>query len=284
MKSNRGFTLVEVLIAAGVVGLMSIGILTIIISFAQNNSRAAAREDLADLNKVLQLLMMNDNLCNRALVSAGGGPVAFVPPQVDLGSVVNPNTLGTVNPVVRSGEVYGRLQIGQMTLVKSDGTDPPRQESLLLNDPGTLPPTGNPPAPVQRTYTIYKANLVVPTSSRTDSPTGPRQSFAPLVIPLFLYTISGSPDVVRCQLASATNQTCTSLGGTYDPIQARCVFPACNQTVIDAQVARGIPDYTCQTGSNCSPPVYYWGFQAQQGRPTLPICICANSCAPPSPY
>lgn len=284
MKKSPGFTLVEVMIASGVVGLMSIGILTIIISFAQNNSRAAAREDLNDLEKVLQLLLMNDNLCNRALTTAGGGPISFVPPQVDLASVVNPNTAGTTNPLVQSGQTYGRLQIGQMTLVKSDGADPPRQETLLLNDPGTLPATGNPPAPVERNYTIYKANLVVPASTRNESTTGPRMSFAPLIIPMLLYTITGNPTVVRCQLATATNQTCTSLGGTYDPVQARCVFPACNQTVINAQVARGIPDYTCQTGDDCSPPVYYWGFQAQQGRPTLPICVCANSCAPPGPY
>lgn len=277
------------MIAAGLVGLISIGILSVIVSFAKNNSRAAAREDIQDLNKVLQLLLMNDNLCDRAITALGNAPIDFVPPTTPVNAILDPGNPGT--PIVRSGDIYSRLQIGQITLERDpNDQDPPRQETLELNAPNALA-AGPVPAPVAQDYTIYRVNLVVPVTSRNASPTGPRDSYAPIMIPLRIYTLAGNTRVARCQISNATNQTCSSLGATYDPVQGRCVFPVCNQAIINSQVARGIPNYSCQNGANCSEPIFYWGFY-NENRPvnpntnlpnTIPVCICTNSCAP-QPY
>lgn len=274
MKRASGFTMIEVMIGSALVGLVSIGILTVIISFAKSNSRYAARQDLAELEKVVQLLLTNETICDRALTGGGGAPLDFVPPSIQVNAVSPP---GTTPPLIQSGQPYNRLQIGQMTLdeiVEDPPPAAPRVETISLTDAAGVI--------TAQTYQIYRANLMIPTRTRNQATNVAVDSFAPLTIPIRIYTLQGATRIVRCQLAIATNQTCSSLGATYDAAQGRCVFPACNQAVITAQIPRVGGDYSCQRGADCSPDIYFWGYQALvPNTPTMPVCICTNSCRTP---
>ncbi len=295
-QRSAGFTLVEAMVSAALVGLIAIGILTVIISFANNSARFTAREDFNDLGKILQLILSDDALCVQALRSVSNGPVAYTPNaarEVDVDRIINP---GASSALITSNSNYGaHLFIGQLKLIEDPGVAP-ITEDIALADKAT----GN---YVTKTYTSYRVTLRVPgRSTSADSVAAadnsiPRDNIAPLQIPLKVYVANGSNDIDRCMLASAANQTCIGLGGTYDTTVGRCVFPLCdrarqvadiNRWRSDADPTNDGNDYRCQgvddagnVNSNCTPPIYFWGFQAN-GAVTMPVCICSDSCSSPS--
>lgn len=295
--SAKGFTLVEAMVSSALVGLIAIGILTVIVSFAKNSARFTAREELDDLGRVIQLLVADDALCPQVLNGGAGTPLNYnpvtpgapTPPTQDLTSIGNPPNTVLITSNTRL-EKFPHLRFGQIRLLQDTGVTP-------LTETISLARKTDPTVFDEKVFTSYRVDLEIPAQLFNDAGDN-TLSMAPLRIPIKIYTTAPNNAIERCMLASSTNQTCISLGGTFDSTTGHCVFPKCDRARQDADMAarnadadpsnNGL-DYRCKgtdDGINprvgCTPPVYFWGFQAN-GTVTQPLCLCMDSCSPPPP-
>ncbi len=286
MKNRFGFTLIEVMVGTVLVSLISVGMLSLIMYYARSSVRSTARQDLSELNDLVKLTLSNDKQCTSALRELNA-PNGFTGGSVQLTRIFNgeppPATATIVRSVVNQND-FGRIRIESIEITNAVTTPPLSEVENLTFVDEIITPTHPAPTATNTLFTTYRTLLTVAISVANGDGSGAVETLAPLIFPVKLYTDSTGA-MKRCLLTVANNQTCTSLGGSYDHAAGLCVFPVCNSTVV-------LPQHQCPpapTGGTCNPaiPTYFWGHTTDpvSGETTL-VCLCTNSCvaASATPY
>src|SRR4051812_5726471 len=79
-RSNRGFTLMEVMIAIGVLSLVAVMIMTLISQMGTRATFHSSKADYDNIFRAAQLLVLNDTTCKFALKRDAAGTPAFFKP------------------------------------------------------------------------------------------------------------------------------------------------------------------------------------------------------------
>lgn len=116
--NNRGFTLAQVLVAAGMLGALSLGFMQMMKNISDGQSRESASNDENELSNLIHIILNNEKFCRISLAGDGAdgnpsSPVVFKKTNID--------ELGSEGLNV---ELFFSNQAGTLrTLKKISGTD-----------------------------------------------------------------------------------------------------------------------------------------------------------------
>lgn len=195
--NSRGTSLLQVLVALGVMSIIAVGFATMMSQMSAQQNIMQAKQDLFLLTEQIRTTFANRSICEQSLPSN----FKFDPTVAAKDTDGLPFEFRIDGDVVKSGQTLQNynLTANRLEIVKavSAGSD-----------------TAN--------NTIYKADLVGQFSPKNK--TAGLRDFAQRTIASAYFTISPSGDVVSCANEGPVDNTCVALGGKYDPQSKKCDF------------------------------------------------------------
>lgn len=190
MKTQRGFALMQVLIAIPIVAILSMAIATMMSNFAKQNRELSQKLDTLEFKQQLTSLTNDDTSCKNMMSGFKFDPNAT--PNTSFATLKTSPTgtvLATAGAVLPTSS--SQVKVSTMQLLKTAALS----------------------------ATQYGANLRI-----TWDPSTLAMGLQPVIIPMFV-TIDGSQNIIDCtpgsggggNLQSCTTKagTCTSSSGTY---------------------------------------------------------------------
>ncbi len=269
----KGFSLTEALAALAISTVVGAAMWSVIQNALDSSNQFVDRQELDELARQSQYILMREQTCanamRRADGSPGGVPVTFdaVTGTGVVDSIVSQNEALEDSILVQAGQNFGRVRVETMTLRKSIANSASTPE--LVYRRGDANPT-----PMD----TYLVNLEITTRNRSG------RALPPRALPLKIYVNRTTNLIENCFVTHGDNQTCASFGGQFNANRGICEMPVCNATVAQATPG-GSTDCPPPSGT-CSAAVYFWSFRSASADPTVPsdpVCLCSRSCLPPAP-
>lgn len=284
--SRRGFTLLSVLIATAVTGILAVIIMTIIDNTTRVMVRGNVQESFDGVSRTVASVLANRDLCDRAIRGAGiNDLVTFNPPTAaeitnifvaPLGGNPPPSSILFVNMPVFGDVRVSNIQFQELQTGVGRGTI---QTSAGLRN-------------------TYKGEIIIRLANNANNVGGSLVRRIPLSV-----VVNGGNQIEGCLLKSSEIQTlCASMGGTYDPGSKTCtnINPdgttdcpaACDPIANGPAVSNPPPDdkcpgrhETCRYPPNiddfhCYRIYYVDGFRTDPANPgrSYPQCQCRAVC------
>jgi prepilin-type N-terminal cleavage/methylation domain-containing protein len=292
-RNQKGFTLMEVMVAIAVLTLVSAGIVTLISQMGTVATFYSAKQDYDAVYRSAQLLVVNDVTCKSAFLKAGAvikfnpaGAGPWLPvstrPQFPIDQIVMVDPLGALPPVTM-------FQVGKNPSTRIGVAKMYLWEAL---DAGGLPAgRGFVTLPLGagfQAYRSYSAELNIAVSNVFDPTTNTvidtRNGRTPIAIkpvPLTV-VVDASDQIISCFSQTSTSAICEKLGQTVDPLTGQCKLPECWAGMASPPACPTIADPSTGTVS-CSNPYYFLAFQNNPSgsTPSQPSCQCVQTCSLP---
>lgn len=201
--SAKGFSLVEMMVAVGMLSIVSLGIATIASSTSKQITQSSDKADRNSLQNSISSVLQRPESCARNLNGIRLGTV----PNVNFTTIRDYDESGTVIATLVPGLntpifVGSNLRVSEMRVTGPGGSGSP----VLISSAGSV-----------RTYL---ADVQVKFVTRTD--TG---SLKPIIVPSLLLNTNPGGNLQSCQSgpAASPSTTCTSLGLVWDSARGVCV-------------------------------------------------------------
>lgn len=240
IKNNSGFSLVEILIAAALMGGLSLVFMQMNKTQVKANADSSANVDVLDLKRNIIATLMDKNSCKATFTSGAG--VNF---NIGQSISIIKNSGGTNAFVV--GDNYGEGKVKIISLITQDqnivGSDGLRSVNLNVG--------------ISKTVMGKVTNKSFPVTLRVKA-TGPT---APIVD-----CFSDTSGLVL----TAKEEACASIGGVWDAVAVTCQLPSCpGGQVLQALNPNGTA--VCRSPS-CVSPQMFQGLDAAGNA----ICLTPN--------
>lgn len=211
-RNSRGQSLIQVIVAVAILGIVSLGFMTMISQVMQAQKLAQARQDLLTLSNDVQTAFANPTACQQALGAKG---VAF---EASKASVIFPPAQGSTfanNGLPFSMQLNAQDTLKDNTTLKTYNLIANHVE-LVNAQPVGNDPSGNP---------VYKANIIGQFSPQGTGGHG-LSDFATRQLAAGYFAVSGG-NITGCSTSDLTNPflsggatgstaaaACTLIGGT----------------------------------------------------------------------
>lgn len=203
IDEERGFTMIEVLVALGLIAIMGLAAGSYVYSSVRGQARAEASGDFN--RKIADLInsLSSTRSCQASMsqvVTPGNWGALTSPSGLNFNSLHFPGSNGDTVDIATVGQLYGRIRIAALNL---------RLEGAVSNSQIN-----------GISHTSYKALLEVRTEN-IDEATGGARDLRIRTLPLFLSVADSNRAVAGC-FEDADNSgilqaTCESLGGRFVP-------------------------------------------------------------------
>lgn len=212
LKDSRGMSLVQVLVAVALLGIVTAGFATMFSGLANQQRLVQSRTDLISLTHEVQTMFSNTAACESSLIPGtpldpARAAVAFPPP---------------VGTAFQNNGAPFRMRINQETL--EDGAS---LRSYALNVNRVQLVNGGTVGVDIAGRTIYKATVIGQFSPRGINGQG-LSDFATRSLVTGYFTVNGGM-IISCSLESPQDlakiaENCVALGGTYDSVAKKCLL------------------------------------------------------------
>jgi len=210
LKNQSGFTLIEMLIAVGLLGLVTLGSATMFTTMRMQQEANHIRQDLTSLYSDLGVTISDPVTCTLAVT---GLDIPFNAAAITPGTGLSPISFRLNGSVLREGEKVPGYELIADTLAIRNAI------SVGSDDSGE----------------IYRGELFVSISSGKQILPG-QSGFKPRTVGSFFLTVAAGK-VVGCSnrivtTNSGKTEICEALGGFFDTGLTRCVFPTDVRSVV----------------------------------------------------
>ena len=206
--SNRGFSLVEVLVATGIVSIVSLGIASLYNTMNRQSVYMDTKLDRQSLQRSIETMLSRPASCavnlSPGLGATPSHSLTVLNQTDDSGTVIN-SIIPALNSPIFAGS---KLSVSQIQITGSDGTGTP---SLLTTTAAEK---------------VYLAGIKV----TFNEPVGGGVVLKPLVIPSVSISTNLSDVFQSCQVASTSSPaaTCNQLGLFWNETDQECL-PSANR-------------------------------------------------------
>lgn len=233
--NNRGFSLVSVMVAAGLLGGLSLALMQVMKNIRDGQSRANSAADEAEMMVSVRMVLDNPNYCKMSLAGEDpvGSPVTFKKKDIDFaGAEINAGSAftetsegldvdlwysnvagdsrtfkkfnGADNPGSNDKSKFGKLNITSMKLIMNNGLGGCSGNYCE----GTASDTG-------QLVIIYEKKI-------SSSEVRKMKKFFNVNVGMSTDS-SGNTTILSCT-RERDNNTCTDLGGEWDSSRSRCIW------------------------------------------------------------
>jgi prepilin-type N-terminal cleavage/methylation domain-containing protein len=134
MNKQKGFTLVEVMVAVAILGAVSLGVAELFKNLSKNQAMASSYSNFENMKSSIRLVINNSKICKGAILNSSGTAQVYNPTSQTF--VQNFDQLKTgPNEIVKVNSTLYGIKVNSLTL-KPFGNWPstPYQESVLQDD------------------------------------------------------------------------------------------------------------------------------------------------------
>lgn len=208
--SQKGNTLIQVMVAAVIMGVISMSFMTMISQMSSAQKIAQGRQDIMNISQEMQTMFSSTDICKTAL------PAGMNFDASKAASPFPPATGGTLTGLPFQYKINGDTLASDATL---NNYSVNASKVFLAN--GTMAGNNSAGDP------IYRADVIAAFTPKQGS-----NSFAARTLASGFFTVSGG-NITDCSAQSPPTQTtaaanCASLGGTY--ANGACTLPSAGST------------------------------------------------------
>lgn len=211
LKDNNGFSLTSVLVAAGLLGMLALGVATISRQMSQVSSTAQGQQDFIELKNEMNQYLGDEIDCKASLegVKFRASEINTIPVSIEVWSA---DSTGKRNRLVVSSEEktqknkYGKIKISSLYLTLPDHI---KKEDFVEGE--------NQTAKGRVTLRGERLNMGIGK---------PLPKVEKIIQITFDTNKAGISTITECQAGSDNGQlSCTAMGGDWDTTKDYCVLP-----------------------------------------------------------